>query len=332
MRTFAAAVLATVSSAKLLNSMDFEFVNYISKFGKHYESIDEYSLRFSLYRKVDMEIQRINDTERSSVHGHNHLSDWTAEEKSRLLGMKNVTKDPEFDTAKSHFTSENLAIPTSWNWVNATPAVVNPVQDQGQCGSCWAFSATASLESAKAIFGGVLNKLSEQNFVSCSFLQGNLGCNGGMYGRAWNYAETHPIESEASYPYTSGTTTKSGSCMYNSSLGIQAVASWSTVGTDNTSIMNAIYQQPVSVAIEADTAYFQTYTSGVLTNAAACGTTLDHAVVAVGYGTDPTYGAYYIVRNSWSASWGDQGYVNIGQAPAPGICGINQDVMYVTAA
>jgi len=330
MRTFAAAVLATVSSAKLLNSMDFEFVNYISKYGKHYESIDEYSLRFSLYRKVDMEIQRINDTERSSVHGHNHLSDWTAEEKSRLLGMKNVAKDPEFDTAKSHFTSENLAIPTSWNWVNVTPAVVNPVQDQGQCGSCWAFSATASLESAKAIFGGVLNKLSEQNFVSCSFLQGNLGCNGGMYGRAWNYAETHPIESEASYPYTSGTTTKSGSCMYNSSLGIQAVASWSTVGTDNTSIMNAIYQQPVSVAIEADTAYFQTYTSGILTCATCCGSTIDHAVTAVGYGMDPTYGGYYIVRNSWSADWGDQGYVNIGMADTPGICGINQYVAFTT--
>jgi cathepsin L len=118
--------------------------------------------------------------------------------------------------------------------------------------------------------------------------------------------------------------------MYNSALGQVAVSSFVTIGTDCNSIMAAIVQKPVSVAIEADTAYFQTYTSGVLTNAAACGTTLDHAVIAVGYGTDPTYGAYFLVRNSWSASWGDQGYVKIGQAPAPGICGINQDVMMVT--
>ena len=273
-----------------------------------------------------------SEVERSSVHGHNHLSDWTAEEKTRLLGLKNIARDAEFDTTDNYFVAEDLgAIPTSWNWLNANPAVVNPVQDQGQCGSCWAFSATASLESAKAIFGGVLNKLSEQNFVSCSFLQGNLGCNGGMYGRAWNYAKTHPIESEASYPYTSGTTMVSGSCLYNSALGIQAVTSFTTVATDNASIMTAIAQQPCSVAIEADTVYFQSYTSGVLTDAAACGTTLDHAVVAVGYGNDPTYGAYYYVRNSWSAAWGDQGYVKIGQAPAPGVCGINQDVMWVTA-
>lgn len=94
--------------------------------------------------------------------------------------------------------------------------------------------------------------------------------------------------------------------------------------------MAAIAQQPQAVAIEADTAYFQTYTSGVLTNAAACGTTIDHAVTAVGYGNDPTYGGYYIVRNSWSASWGNQGYVNIGMANAPGICGINQNVAFTT--
>ena len=150
-----------------------------------------------------------------------------------------------------------------------------------------------------------------------------------MYGRAWNYAKTNPVEYESAYPYTSGTTTKSGSCMYQASLGHGGVVSFSSIGTDNTSIMTAIAGMPVSVAIEADTAYFQSYTSGVLTCASCCGTTLDHAVVAVGYGTDPTAGPYYLVRNSWSASWGDQGYVKIGQAPAPGICGINQDVMTV---
>ena len=92
--------------------------------------------------------------------------------------------------------------------------------------------------------------------------------------------------------------------------------------------MIAIAQQPNAVAVEADTAYFQTYTSGILTNATACGSTIDHAITAVGYGNDPTYGGYYIVRNSWGPGWGDAGYVNIGMADAPGICGINQNVAW----
>jgi cathepsin L len=331
MRTFAAVALVAVANAKVLNQQDFDFVQYIAKHGKSYADVEEYALRFERFRAIDAEIKKFNATQTTSVHGHNFLSDWTAEEKTRLLGLKNIARD-ETDKADHVFTAtENVALPASVNWVTVTPAVVNPVQDQGQCGSCWAFSATGSLESAKAIFHGTLYKLSEQNFVSCSFLQGNLGCNGGMYGRAWNYAKQHPIESETSYPYTSGTTMKSGSCLYDSTKGIVGVTSFTTVATDNTSIMTAIVQQPVSVALEADTAYFQTYTSGVLTDAAACGTTLDHAVIAVGYGTDPTAGPYYLVRNSWSASWGDQGYIKIGQAPAPGICGINQDVMWVTS-
>ena len=94
--------------------------------------------------------------------------------------------------------------------------------------------------------------------------------------------------------------------------------------------MTAIFQQVVSVSIEADTIYFQSYQSGVLTNATACGTTLDHDVAAVGYGSDPVYGGYYIVRNSWSASWGMNGYVNIGMAPAPGVCGVNSYVGFPT--
>lgn len=101
------------------------------------------------------------------------------------------------------------------------------------------------------------------------------------------------------------------------------------VATDTNSIIAAAYQQVLSVAIEADQSVFQTYTSGVITSS-ACGTNIDHAVAIVGYGVDATAGGYYIVRNSWGTSWGDQGYVLIGQAANPGICGINQYVAYPT--
>ena len=122
---------------------------------------------------MDMEITRLNAIVISSTHGHNHLSDWTAEEKTRLLGLKNIARDPAYDFGGEYFSVEphaNQSLPASVNWVTVTPAVVNPVKDQGQCGSCWAFSAVGAMESSMAIQYGTLYSFSEQNFVSCSFL------------------------------------------------------------------------------------------------------------------------------------------------------------------
>lgn len=92
---------------------------------------------------------------------------------------------------------------------------------------------------------------------------------------------------------------------------------------------SAVVIKPNSVAIEADQPVFQQYTGGVITST-SCGTTIDHAVLAVGYGVDPTYGDYWLVQNSWGTSWGENGYVRIGMASTgwPGICGINKDVYY----
>ena len=186
------------------------------------------------------------------------MSDLTHEEKTAMMGLKNMGAPRK--SAKNVFTApKNLTLPTSVNWVTVTPAVVNPVKDQGQCGSCWSFASTAVMESSHAITTGTLLSLSEQNLVSCSFLQGNLGCNGGWYYYAWNYAANKPLMTEADYPYTSGTTTKSGSCTYDRTKGVVSSLQQTDVATDTNSIMAAIVQQPQAVAIEADTAYFQTY-------------------------------------------------------------------------
>ena len=162
--------------------------------------------------------------------------------------------------------------------------------------------------------------------VSCSKL--NLGCNGGNFGWAWNYLRNNPQELNSDYPYTSGTG-NSGTCLYNAALGkvsTQSTAFVSVAG-DPASIQSAVAIKPVSVAIEADTYYFQSYTSGIL-DSTACGTTLDHAVAIVGYGTSAAGVAYWTVRNSWGTSWGEHGYVLIAQSTGAGICGINQDVAY----
>jgi len=243
----------------------------------------------------------------------------TEAEKTAMMGLKNVhipAREPTFEVEGAM-----PMYPTSVNWVSA--GKVNPIQNQGNCGSCWAFSAAAVMESAHAIFHSTLYKLSEQNFVSCSGSYGNNGCNGGFYSNAWNYAKANKVESEANYPYTSGSSGVTGSCKYNSSLGIGGVSSWTACGTTISAMKTCVAQQPNSVSIDASTSYFQSYTSGILTNAASCGTTLDHAVAIVGYGANSAGTEYWNVRNSWGTGWGNKGYVWIGIQDYPGVCGIN---------
>jgi len=142
---------------------------------------------------------------------------------------------------------------------------------------------------------------------------------------------TNAQETEAAYPYSNASYSYgiTGACKANTSLGVAKTASpdYVVVGSQNTEMMSAINITPVSVAIDASSTVFQSYVSGVITGT-ACGTSIDHAVVAVGYGTDATAGNYFIVRNSWGATWGNAGFVWIGQSTtggAPGVCAINTD-------
>ena len=131
---------------------------------------------------------------------------------------------------------------------------------------------------------------------------------------------------ESSYPYTAA----DGTCVYNSTNAYQFnVASWTAVAADSvTALQTAVAQQPVSVTIEADKLCFQLYKSGVLNNT-NCGTTLDHAVAAVGYGVENGTN-YWLVRNSWGTSWGEAGYIKIAAVDGQGICGIQMQSLYPT--
>ena len=197
----------------------------------------------------------------------------------------------------------------------------------GQCGSCWAFSTTGSTEGISFIKTGTLPSLSEQQLVDCSGAEGNQGCNGGLMDYGFQYIiDNKGICAETAYPYTATDgTCKSKTC----GAAAATITGFQDVPTNSeTALMTAIVQQPVSVAVEADQDSFQFYSGGVMT--AACGTNLDHGVLAVGYGTE-SGSDYYKVKNSWGADWGLKGYILLGRGAKfgnAGQCGIQMQPSY----
>ncbi len=217
-----------------------------------------------------------------------------------------------------YLRSEYGNLPTSVDW--RTKGAVTNVKNQQQCGSCWSFSSTGSLEGAYAIKTGTLKSFSEQQLIDCDNIKnggGNLGCNGGNMEPTLQWiGKNGGICTEEAYPYVSGTTQQAGTCQKTcTKVSGSAVSKTVEVAPNSDSaMMTALAQQPVSIAIEADQSSYQLYKSGVFTG--KCGNSLDHGVLLVGYGSD-TGLDYYILKNSWGTTWGESGYMRIGKGNDP---------------
>jgi KDEL-tailed cysteine endopeptidase len=294
-----------------------EFTVFQEKFGKHYRSIDELESRFSIFRKNLIEIVNHNrDVTQNFTMGVNQFTDLTPQEfKAEFVGAAPIRLGAY--GCKS-FSSSASSAPAALDW--RTKGAVTSVKDQGQCGSCWTFSATGAIEGAWAIAKGQLVDLSEQELVDCAtgLAYGSHGCSGGQMDGAFKYAIENGQCSNAVYSYTA----KDGVCQKCSA--VAHISSCSDVkSNDQVSLKGAVAQQPVAIAIEADTRYFQSYSSGILTSS-SCGTNLDHGVLIVGYGQDNGQD-YWLVKNSWGTTWGDKGYVKIARSSSTndaGVCGI----------
>jgi C1A family cysteine protease len=307
-----------------------QFSNFQDRFSKKYETLQDLESRFQVFRTNLRNIIVHNlDLSQNFTMGINQFTDLTPEEfKAQYVSGYKPLKS--FGCA-SYSTHDNNA-PNSLDWT--TKGVVNPVRDQGQCGSCWAFATTANAESVWAIAKGQLLDLSEEFLVDCATGVGyfNMGCNGGQPDSALKYMINNGQCSEASYPYTSGVTKTAGSCQKCSSAGVKFSSCYDVTPKDQVALKSALSKQPVVIAIEADTKYFQSYSSGILTDGIKCGTTLDHAVEIVSYGTENGID-YWKVRNSWSSTWGEQGYVRIQRSDSTndiGVCGIAAEPSFIS--
>jgi C1A family cysteine protease len=304
------------------------FTSFQERFHKRYDTMGEVIAKFETFNKNIQSILEHNSLpNKTFTMGINQFTDLSPEEfkqqyASGYQPIKSLRCSP-FQDNTSYLSIDHL------DWTEK--GVVNPVRDQGQCGSCWAFATTANAESAWAISTGQLLDMSEQYLVDCS--KGlNQGCNGGEMDAAFNYMIENGQCSEASYPYTG---VQSKVCKINNLEKTDDLITFSKCydvkSKDQLALKTAVSQNPVVVAIEADTRYFQSYSSGILTDAIKCGTDLDHAVEIVGYGTENGIN-YWKVRNSWSNTWGENGYVRIERSESRndiGVCGISAQPSFI---
>jgi len=302
------------------------FSQWLSDHNKIYTA-EEFQNRFNIFKSNMDFVEQWNAQGSTTEVELNKFADLSNEEFRRIyLGYRQEHEVVGPRSPVSPAGRVAVKLPASVDWrLNGS---VTPVKDQGQCGGCWAFSATGSTEAAHKIKTGNLVSLSEQDLIDCSTKEGNGGCNGGLMDDAFKYIIANKgIDTEASYPFTG----KNGKCEFKSANIGATLTSYKNVKKDSEEeLQDAIATHgPVSVAIDASHNSFQLYKKGVYYESACSSTKLDHGVLAVGYGSDAGVD-YWLVKNSWGPDWGQEGYIWMSRDKKNN-CGIATSASYPIA-
>jgi len=318
------ALLVAVSFAAVSEEeAQRSFAEFVRKFGKSY-SADEYALRLTNF-KASLERIAKQNALGGATFGINKFSDMsTAEFRENVLMEPVAIAEKRFAAPA---TPLNPGLPTSYDWRDKN--AVTPVKDQGQCGSCWAFSATEAIESAWILAGhatpSTIN-LSPQQIVDCD-TNGVAVCNGGRTESAYGYIiSAGGQEQIKDYPYTA----QNGKCNFKAAAVDAKISGYKSAASDETSLQNNLVSMgPLSICLDA--AHWQDYQSGVMSNMQCCPLLkceMDHCVQLVGY--NQTSGTpYWIVRNSWNTNWGIEGYIHLEMGK--NTCGISNDATWPTS-
>lgn len=288
------------------------FDEFVRTYNKSYASEAERQMRLEIFKDnfEFAEHHNAQEGQQSTLSAITPFADMApAEFVATHFASPNLSMVQDWVPDGNYHDFQNVSIPEAVDWRHS--GAVTPVKNQGHCGSCWAFATTGAIEGAWHIATNTLLSLSEQQFVDCSSSPsyGNQGCGGGNVGLAISYAEEASLCFGFTYPYAASQQDCRKQCQVALPRG--AVRNYKIVRRgDVDALTEAIAQTPVGVVIEADERVFQLYKSGVLS--APCGSKIDHAVLAVGYGEDKGE-AYFLVKNSWGAAWGENGYVRIAQ-------------------
>jgi C1A family cysteine protease len=319
-------LLANLAVGVLSENLLMEFSDWVNRYIIVAKSEEHLEHMFHNWIENHRFIEEINAKNLSYTLGHNQFSGMNRQEYREYLAGSPILFQ---DKPVAVYNNELSAVPESVDWTKM--GAVTPVKDQGQCGSCWSFSTTGALEGAFFIKNGILQSFSEQQLVDCdNFRNGGKdhGCKGGLMDNAFSWiSKNGGLCTESDYPYVSGSTKKEGTCSNTCSLvkGSEVKSFVDVEPSNDNAFVTALSKTPLSVAIEADQREFQLYKSGIFTG--TCGTKLDHGVLAVGYTKD-----YYLVKNSWSTSWGSEGYIKLARGPdynnGDGQCGILMSASY----